>query len=162
MTEDTVNPKAVQLLEKGIKAMQKKNYAQASTAFSSLLDKFPGDYALKDRAASMIRACERLTAPKPAEPTEGSEVLRLAVYHLNRAEFEEARALLDKAKRKPSIKPETTYTFAIYHALLGETDEALEFLAEAIELDESFKFTARTETDLAVLQELPRFQELVD
>jgi len=161
MTEAAPNPKAIQLLERGIKALQKKNYKSATTAFTSLLDKFPSEHALRDRARGFIATCERMTATKPKAPTDGGEVLQLATYHLNRGEFEEARTLLDKAKKKPSIKPETTYAFALYHALVGEEEAALDSLAEAIELDETCKFVARTETDLASLHELPRFQELV-
>lgn len=162
MTEAIINPKAILLLERGVKALHKKNYKQAATTFNSLLEKFPGEHALRDRTRGFIKTCERMTAAKSKAPTDGDEILHLATYHLNRGEFEEARALLDKAKRKPSIKPETTYTFALYHAKLGEEEEALNCLAEAIELDETSKYAARTESDFAALQELPRFHELVD
>lgn len=161
MTDATVNPKAIQMLERGIKALQKKNYKQAATTFSSLLEKFPAERSLKDRALGYIKTCERMTAAKPKAPTDGEEILLLATYHLNRREFEEARALLDKAKRKSDIKAETTYAFAIFHALLGEEEEALNALAEAIQMDENCKFSARTESDFAELLELDRFKELV-
>lgn len=161
MTDTTVNPKAVLLLERGVKALQKKNYKQAANAFNSLLEKFPGEYALKDRAQVYIKACERMTAAKPKAPTGGDDILHLATYHLNRGELEKARELLEKARRKTSIKPETTYGFAIYHALLGEEEQALTCLAEAIELDQTCKYAARTENDFASLQEVPQFKELV-
>ena len=50
MTETTVNPKALLVLERGIKALQKKNYKQAANAFNSLMEKFPGERALRDLA----------------------------------------------------------------------------------------------------------------
>lgn len=162
MNETVINPKAVQLLEKGIKALQKKNYKQASTTFTSLLAKFPTERALRDRTMGYIKTCERMTVAKPKQPTDANEILHLATYHLNRGELEEARAQLDKARRKTSIKMETTYAFALYHAQLGEEEEAMNCLAEAIELDETCKFTARTESDFALFSELPRFRELVD
>lgn len=163
MTDVTeANPKAVQLLEKGIKALQKKNWKTAVNSFNSLIEKFPAERGLRDRALAFISTCERATSAKPKAPSDGGDILRLATYHLNRGELDEARPLLDAARRKPSIKPETSYVFALYHALAGDEEAALECLAEAIELDPTAKFTARTETDLASLQELPRFQELVD
>ena len=161
MTDDTVNPKAIQMLERGIKALQKKNYKQAATTFSSLLEKYPGERKLRDRSLGYIKTCERMTAAKRKEPTDGQDILHLAAYHLNRREFDQARALLDKAKRKSSIKAETTYAFAVLHSLQGEEEEALAALAEAIELDESCKFSARAESDFANLHELDRFRELV-
>jgi tetratricopeptide (TPR) repeat protein len=161
MTEITVNPKAILVLERGIKALQKKNYKQATNAFNSLIEKFSGERALRDRALTYLKTCERMSAAAPKAPTDGSDILHLATYHLNRGELEEARLLLDKAKRKTSVKSEATYGFALYHALLGEEEAALDCLAEAIELDETCKYTARTENDFASLQETPRFQELV-
>jgi len=162
MTEATVNAKALQVLERGIKALQKKNYGQAANAFKSVLDKYPGEHAMCDRAREYIQACERMTASKPKVPTDGGALLNLATIHLNRGELEEARALLDKAEKKTGLEWETAYTFAIYHALLGEEDEALERLASAIELNDTCKFTARGESDFASLTETPRFRELVD
>jgi outer membrane protein assembly factor BamD (BamD/ComL family) len=150
MTDVTeANPKAVQLLEKGIKALQKKNWKTAVNNFNSLIEKFPAERGLRDRALAYLSTVERLTAAKPKAPTDGDEILRQANYHLNNRELEEARKLLDAARKKPSIKPQTTYFFALYHALAGEEETALDCLAEAIELDET-------------ANELPRFQELVD
>lgn len=162
MTDADINPKAILLLERGVKALQKKNYTQAANAFNSLLEKFPTERALRDKALGFIKTCERMTATKPKMPTDGQEMLRLATFHLNRREFEQALGLLEKAKRKTGLKSEATYAFASYHALQGEEELALTALAEAIELDESCKFSARTETDFAELVELDRFRELVD
>jgi Flp pilus assembly protein TadD len=162
MNEAVINPKAIQLLEKGIKALQKANYTLASTTFQSLLDKYPAESTLRDRTRGYIKTCERMTAAKPAQPTENSEILHLATFHLNRGELEEARAQLDKAKCKSDIKAETAYLLALYHAQLGEEEEALNSLAEAIELDAASRFAARTETDFSHFNELPRFRELVD
>jgi tetratricopeptide (TPR) repeat protein len=161
MTDADINPKAILILERGVKALQKNNYKQAANAFTSLLEKFPGERALRDKALGFLKTCERLTAAKPKEPTDGQEILRLATFHLNRREFDEALTLLEKAKRKTGLKPETTYAFASYHALRGEQEEALTALAEAIELDPTCKFSARSETDFAELSELEQFKELV-
>jgi tetratricopeptide (TPR) repeat protein len=102
-----------------------------------------------------------MTAAKAKVPTDGQEILHLATFHLNRREFEEARTLLDRAKRKSGIKADTSYAFAVLHSLQGEEEEALAALAEAIELDESCRFSARTESDFTGLHELDRFKELV-
>lgn len=162
MNEATVNAKALQVLERGIKALQKQNYGQAANAFKSLLEKFPGEHALCDHAREYLQACERMTATTPKAPTDGRDLLDLATWHLNRGELEEARPLLDKAEKKPGQEWETAYTYAVYHALLGEEEEALERLSRAIELNETCKYTARGESDFALLQESPRFRELVN
>ncbi len=162
MNETVINPKAILLLEKGIKALQKKNYTRACATFQSLLEKYPAERTLLDRTLGYIKTCERMTAAKSKPPTEGKEILHLAIFHLNRGELEDARAQLDKAKSKSDIKAETTYAFALYHAQLGQEEEALNCLAEAIELDGNSRFAARTENDFALFSELPRFRELVD
>jgi len=162
MTDAAIKPKALLMMERGIKALQKKNYKQAATTFTSLLEKFPAERTPKDRALGYIKVCDRMTLPKHKDPTGAQEILLRATYHLNRHEFVEARALLDKAKRKSGIKAETTYAFAIFHALQGEEEEALTALGEAIQLDEVCKYSARTETNFAALHELEQFQELVN
>lgn len=162
MTDAAINPKALLMMERGIKSLQKKNYKQAATTFTSLLGKFPAERTLKDRALGYIKVCDRMTAAKQKEPSGDREILLLATYHLNRHEFEEARTLLDKVKRKSGIKAETTYAFAIFHALQGKEEEALAALGEAIQLDEVCRFSARTESNFAALYELEQFQELVN
>ncbi len=161
MTEETINPKAITVMERGIKAMQKKSYKTAVTAFTSLLDKFPAERALHDRARGYLKTCERMTATAGKPPTDANQMLHLATYHLNNHEMDEALALLEKLNRKPAVKAETTYAFAIYHALNGDAETALTTLAEAIKLNETCKFAARTERDFGGLFELPEFQELM-
>lgn len=53
------------------------------------------------------------------------------------------------------------YNLACVYALNQQTDMALRYLRQAIELDDALKQSARTDEDLAHLQNDSRFQELV-
>ena len=91
--------------------------------------------------------------------------LKLAQVYLQHAvlaESDEKNQLKDdliaKAEEYLDDKP---YNRACFHSIAGNTDEALEHLAEAIAQDPSQKRWARMDPDLFWIQEEPRFEQIV-
>ncbi len=73
-----------------------------------------------------------------------------------------AHHLLAAQITNPALRIDALYNAACAHALLGHTDEALEFLAHAIDAGFVDLKQVSADTDLDSLREDPRFRALVD
>src|SRR6185295_9137717 len=53
------NPEGVRLFQAGMEALQRHDYSGAANSFRTLLDRFPSERALLDRARVYLDLCER-------------------------------------------------------------------------------------------------------
>ena len=79
----------------------------------------------------------------------------------DRGEHEKAKKLLTEALPKYADKAGMLYNIACAEALLGETDEALGHLREALEKQPQYAESAREDPDFEPIRSDPRFAELV-
>ena len=79
----------------------------------------------------------------------------------DRGEHEKAKKLLTEALPKYEDKAGMLYNIACAEALLGETDEALGHLREALEKQPQYAESAREDPDFEPIRSDPRFAELV-
>ncbi len=79
----------------------------------------------------------------------------------DRGEHEKAKQLLLKGLDKYEDKAGILYNIACAEALLGETDEALGHLREALEKHPQYAESAREDPDFEPIRSDPRFEELV-
>jgi tetratricopeptide (TPR) repeat protein len=74
---------------------------------------------------------------------------------------EEAKEMVTEALTRFDERSALTYNLACCEAMLGQHDDALGHLAEALEMRPQFAELARTDTDLDAIRDDPRFAELV-
>jgi len=155
-------PEALALFERGMEALQRHAYSEASTAFQAVLMGFPGERPLLDRARVYLDLCERESRKRPVAPRTIEERITAATAALNNgddlAAEEFARSVLgDDPKHDLAF-----YLLAAVFARRGATAPALEFLGKAIALSPEASTQARTDDDFTSLHDEDAFWSLTE
>ena len=139
--------KAVALYEKGLKALQRKHYPGAATAFRQVLEQFPEERELHERARLYLNVCERETKPLAKTPKSVDERILAATVALNRRDVDQALLLLRRTASSHRKHDHIQYMLALAHALRDDVETAAEHLARAIALNPSNRLQAKQEPD---------------
>ena len=154
---------ALEEYEKGIRLLQQKDYEKAVPRFQAILDSYPGEVALCDRARTYLRIAnkehaERAPVRTTRKPEESFEV---GVYLLNDGDAKEAVRHLERAIEHEPKDAGVRLTLAAARLQAGDREGALSTLREAVSLDGASRYRARVLADFAELQGDERFEELV-
>jgi tetratricopeptide (TPR) repeat protein len=153
--------RAIKLYEKGLKALQRRNFRTAKTAFQQLLDQYPEEKELHDRAKLYLNVCAREAGPKAKPPKTTAERLLAATVALNRRDVEEALSLLRKAAKTYPNDDHVHYMLAVTHALREDAEAAAAHLNKAIELNPDNQLQAKQEPDFDLIRESKPFLEAI-
>lgn len=142
--------------------LQRHQYAEAAQGFKWLIERFPGEGTLLDRARVYLELCERELRRRPSEPKTVEERLTAATAALNdgnEALAERlARAVLEEQPRQDLA----LYLLAAIAARQGSPDVALGHLARAIGISPEASAQARHDPDFESLRGLPAFRQLTE
>lgn len=126
---------------------------------------FPQTLTRAERATAREdwgEASDAWAAVVAANPVQGQYWSKLAEARYRSTDY---RSAIDAYKRALALRDgfpaETAYRIACAHALLGEPEDALSWLARAWELGFRHLDQARSEDDLASLRDTTRFRALV-
>lgn len=146
--------------DRGVSALQKKKVDEAERNFTDLIQKYPEERELVDRARVYLSVIERQKREAGPTLTEPEDFYYAAVLEKNRGNVAEAIEHLKRAAKKNG-HGRVDFLLACCYAQTGETDTALAHLKNAIEEDKSNRILARHDSDFDLLRETPAFQELL-
>ncbi len=159
---DRRSEKALELFEKGMKAMGKKDYDKARDAFDTLLAEHGGERDVVERARAFRLVCARALDKKPAFKPKGfDELLHHGVFLHNKGEFDEALRFLREAAEIHPKNEHVQYCVAASAARAGESEAALKALRSAIGQNPQNRAQARVDSDFDPIREDEEFQTLV-
>ncbi|HKD12043.1 MAG TPA: tetratricopeptide repeat protein [Thermoanaerobaculia bacterium] len=146
--------------DRGVAALQKKKIDEAEHNFLDLIQKYPEEKELVDRARVYLAVCERQKAAARTAPTEPEDSYYTALLEKNRGNVAEA---IEHAKRaaKKNGGGRVDFLLACCYAQTGEIETALEHLRKAIEEDGRHRILARHDRDFDPVRDAPAFQELL-
>jgi tetratricopeptide (TPR) repeat protein len=139
---------AVAIYERGVQALQRHDYNAAAGFFRTILDKYPEERELLERARLYLRVCERETARQPAVPKTAAERVYAATVALNSGDHTGALDHLQRALGEEPDSDHAHYIMAVALGMRGRPDEALEHLRRAIGLNPDNRGLAREDPDL--------------
>ena len=143
---------AVQLLQQG-------KYEKALNAFDKLLQTAPD--AILERCQMYMSTCRRqLEKPDLAFLTP-EEHYDYAVSQLNTGYFEEAREQFQAILARHPKADYAFYGLAVLGAITGQSQDCLDYLGRAIELNPKNRLQARVDNDFQNMVDDPRFTELL-
>jgi tetratricopeptide (TPR) repeat protein len=148
------------LYEVGLEALQGRRLGAAAEAFWQVLEKFPDERELHDRARLCLRVCERQSEPPPPPPQTLEERIYAATVALNAGAQETALKHLESAAAEAPDHDHVRYMLAVAHALRGQTSEALDQLRRAVELNPENRMLARQEPDFEPLRNEEAFKQV--
>jgi tetratricopeptide (TPR) repeat protein len=151
---------AVAGFEKGMAQLQRHDYAGAKTTFQGLIDNFPSEGFLTDRARVYLQLADRELQRRPASSVE--ERLTAATAALNNNDDAEAGRLAESAFKDDRSADLAAYLMAIVAARQGRTEDALKHIKTAIEINPESRVQARQDEEFDILLELDEFHTLTE
>jgi tetratricopeptide (TPR) repeat protein len=139
---------AVAIYERGVQALQRHDYEGAAGYFRTILDTYPDERELLERARLYLRVCERETARQPTGPKTSAERVYAATVALNSGDHTGALAHLQRAIGEDPDSDHAHYIMAVALGMRGRPDEALDHLRRAIGLNPDNRGLAREDPDL--------------
>ena len=146
--------------DRGVAALQRRKLEEAERHFLGLVQKYPEEKELVDRARVYLAVCERQRLAARSTLSEPEDFYYAAVLEKNRGNVEEAIEHLKRAARKNG-GGKVDFLLACCYAQRGEPGSALEYLKRAIGEDQRNRILARHDRDFDPVRDSPEFQELL-
>jgi tetratricopeptide (TPR) repeat protein len=155
---------AIEAFEKGVKAVGKRDFERAQAAFDEVIESYPDERDVVERARTYRAVCERsLTEAKRAsfKPKGFEDLVNHGVFLHNRGEFEEALKFLRQAAEIHPRNDHVLYCLAATAARAGDTPAAVKALGSAIAVSSDNRALARGDSDFDPIRDDEEFVELV-
>ena len=153
---------ALAVYESGVRALQRHDFEAGAQNFRTVIQGYPDERELVERARLYLQVCERETARRPSAPTTVSESVYAATVALNAGDPEGALAHLGRALEKAPDSDHAHYIMAVALLDKGDSQNALKHLQQAILLNPDNRSNAIQDPDLSGLRELDEFRDVID
>jgi tetratricopeptide (TPR) repeat protein len=150
---------ALELFERAVKALGKKDFERARALLDSLLADHPEQQDLVERARAYRSMCER--PRRQSRPKTFEELLNYGVVLHNRGDYAQAVKYLSQAADLQPRNESALYCLAAAQARAGETAAALRALRSAITANPASRAQARHDADFEPLRGAVEFRALV-
>jgi len=152
----------VAIYERGVQGLQRHDFAGAAELFRTVIERYPEERELLERARLYLRVCERETARNSPPPETPAEQVYAATVSLNAGDHVTALHHLQRAVTTDPENDHAHYIMASALSMRGRLDEALEHLHRSIELNPENRSQARQDPDLDGIRHLDSFRAILD
>jgi Flp pilus assembly protein TadD len=152
--------KALEEFSAAMKLFQKRDYPRAREGFRGVIEKYPGEKEICDRASGLMAVCDRQVHTEVPQARNAEEDCTQGVVFLNEGNVEEALSHFRKAAENGG-GARAWYLEACALAQAGRKDEAVSSLRKSVEADPGNRSRAANEKDFEGLREDPGFQDLM-
>ena len=153
---------AVALYEKGLQALQRHAYAEATGLLESVLRQYPEEKELHERVRLYLNICQRQASQREASPQTIDERLYAATLAINGGQYDQAIAHLRLVRDEDPDNDHAIYMLAVAHAQRQEHAEAVAHLERAIALNPENRALARNDADLEPLRDDEAFRAALE
>jgi len=153
---------AVALYEKGLQALQRHAYAEATELLESVLRQYPEEKELHERVRLYLNICQRQAIQREASPQTIDERLYAATLAINGGQYDQAIAHLRLVRDEDPDNDHAIYMLAVAHAQRHEHAEAVAHLERAIALNPENRALARNDADLEPLRDDEAFRAALE
>lgn len=153
---------AVAIYERGVQALQRHDFAGGAELFRAVIDRYPEERELLERARLYLRVCERETARLAPPPQTSREHVYAATVALNSGDHAGALNHLQRALTADANNDHAHYIMAATLSIRGRRDEALEHLRRSIALNPENRSQARQDPDLENIRNHEGFRAAID
>jgi len=150
---------ALDLFERAVKALGKKDLGRARALLDELLEGHGDQQELVERARAYRVMCDR--SLRPPRPKTFEELLNYGVVLHNRGDYAQAVRYLHQALEIHPRHEGALYCLAAAQARAGDAPAALKALKSAIHASPASRAQARRDDDFAPLRAGAEFQALV-
>jgi tetratricopeptide (TPR) repeat protein len=153
---------AVAIYERGLEALQRHEYQQATDLLESVLRQYPEEKELHERVRLYLNICRRQAERRAAAPETVEERLYAATLAINGGQYDQAIAHLRLVRDEDPDNDHALYMLAVAHAQRDEHAEAVAHLERAIALNPENRGLARNDPDLEPLHDDDAFRAALE
>jgi tetratricopeptide (TPR) repeat protein len=143
---------AVEMYERGVRALQLRQYDRAALALRAVLSGFPDEKELQERARVYLSICERQAGGAGVRPRSFEERVNAATVLINRGAFDDGMRMLRDLESENPQSDHVQYLFTVAFTSMGDVDKALTHLRRAVELNPENRFLSTSDADLEPLR----------
>jgi len=148
-----------QQYQSAVQLVQQGKYEKALGALEKLLPLAPPE--LVERCRMYISTCRRQMDRPRLDFNTPEERYDYAVSQLNQGSYEEAREQLTTVVKDAPTADYAFYGLSVLDSITGRSQDCLNNLARAIELNSKNRLQARSDNDFQNMADDPRFTELL-
>jgi tetratricopeptide (TPR) repeat protein len=153
---------AVALYERGLQALQRRDFAASADALRSVIQQYPDERELLERARLYLKVCERELEPREPAPKTADEWVYSATVAFNSGNEALALQHLQRALGENPRHDHAHYMMAVASVRRGNAADALDHLHQAVLLNPENRSLARQDPDLEALRDEPQFRQVID
>jgi tetratricopeptide (TPR) repeat protein len=153
---------AVAMYERGLQALQRRDFAASAASLRTVIERYPDERELLERARLYLKVCERELEPKEPTPKTADEWVYAATVAQNSGDETTALKHLQRALSEDARHDHAHYLMAVAMAQRGDPTTALDHLRRAVAANPENRSRARQDSDLDVLREDPGFRAALD
>jgi Tfp pilus assembly protein PilF len=150
------------MYERGLQALQRRDFAASAEALRNVIERYPDERELLERARLYLKVCERELEPKEPAPKTADEWAYAATVALNAGDEATALRHLQRALAEDPRHDHAHYMMAVVVARRGDGAGALEHLRQAVSLNPENRSLARQDPELEPLRDDPAFKAIVE
>lgn len=153
--------KAIEEFAAGVRLYQKGDLGRAKEQFKSLLEKYPQQREIGDRARTYIQVCDRALQAAAPRLKDLDDYYYHGVVLLNQQNLEEAVRVFEKALTIDQGSEKVLYALAAAMARSGRSEAAVDTLRRSVAANPSNRVMAAGDADFESLREHPDFRALI-
>lgn len=153
---------AVAMYERGLQALQRRDFAASADALRAVIERYPDERELLERARLYLKVCERELEPKEPAPKTADEWVYAATVALNAGDEAIALLHLQRALTADARHDHAHYMMAVASARRSEVNAALDHLRRAVALNPENRSIARQDPELDSLRDAAAFKAALE
>ena len=150
------------MYERGLQALQRRDFAAAADALRLVIERYPDERELLERARLYLKVCERELEPRQGSPRTADEWVYAATVALNAGEESAAVHHLQRALAEDPRHDHAHYMMAVASARRNDVPSALDHLRHAVTLNPENRALARQDPDLDAVRNWPGFRAALE
>jgi len=150
------------MYERGLQALQRRDFAASADALRAVIERYPDERELLERARLYLKVCEREMEPKEPATKTADEWVYAATVALNAGDEAAAHRHLQRALAEDGRHDHAHYMMAVASARRNDSAAALDHLRQAVSLNPENRSLARQDPELDALRDEPAFKSALD
>ncbi|MEO6237512.1 MAG: tetratricopeptide repeat protein [Vicinamibacterales bacterium] len=150
------------MYERGLQALQRRDFAASADALRLVIERYPDERELLERARLYLKVCERELEPKEPAPKTAAEWVYAATLSLNAGDEANAYQHLQRALSADSRHDHAHYMMAVAVSRRGDISGALDHLRRAVALNPENRSIARQDPEFDSLREAAGFRAALE
>lgn len=150
------------MYERGLQALQRRDFAASAQALRHVIERYPDERELLERARLYLKVCERELEPKEPAPKTPDEWVYAGTVALNAGDEATALRHVQKALSEDARHDHAHYMMAVIATRRGDTAGAFEHLRHAVSLNPENRSLAKQDPELEAHRDDAVFKSIVE